>query len=139
MLERVAEWLWSIRSVEWAVYATRPFAGPESVLAYLSHRVGIANSRLITCDERGVTFRWKDYRIRGPSATKPVRDENVRRARELLAAQSDQRAPSDAAPDATADTSSTPYVCPSCGAPMIVIETFERGQHPRAPPASGTL
>ena len=91
MLERVAEWLWSIRSVEWAVYATRPFAGPESVLAYLAHRVGIANSRLITCDERGVTFRWKDYRIRGPSATKPVRDENVRRAREFLAAQSDQR------------------------------------------------
>ena len=27
------------------------------------------------------------------------------------------------------------YVCPDCGAPMIIIETFERGQLPRAPPA----
>jgi hypothetical protein len=38
---------------------------------------------------------------------------------------------------ASADTPSTPYVCPSCGAAMIVIETFERGHHPRAPPQSG--
>ena len=49
------------------VYAKRPFAGPEAVLAYLSrytHRVAIANSRLLALDERGVTFRWKDYRAR---------------------------------------------------------------------------
>ncbi|MEH6579575.1 MAG: hypothetical protein V7731_21165 [Amphritea sp.] len=26
------------------------------------------------------------------------------------------------------------YVCPACGAPMIVIEIFARGQLPRAPP-----
>jgi Putative transposase len=42
--------------------------GPEAVLAYLSrytHRVAIANSRLIACDERSVTFNWKDYRIEG--------------------------------------------------------------------------
>jgi len=38
------------------------------VLAYLSrytHRVAIANSRLIACDRTGVTFRWKDYRAGG--------------------------------------------------------------------------
>jgi len=38
------------------------------VLAYLSrytHRVAIANSRLIACDRTGVTFRWKDYRTEG--------------------------------------------------------------------------
>jgi hypothetical protein len=38
------------------------------VLAYLSrytHRVAIANSRLISCDRTGVTFRWKDYRAEG--------------------------------------------------------------------------
>jgi putative transposase len=38
------------------------------VLAYLSrytHRVAIANSRLISCDRSGVTFRWKDYRAEG--------------------------------------------------------------------------
>ena len=56
-----------LRRAEWVVYAKRPFAGPEAVLAYLSrytHRVAIANSRLIALDERGVTFRWKDYRAR---------------------------------------------------------------------------
>lgn len=49
------------------VYAKRPFGGPEAVLAYLSrytHRAAISNSRLIAHDERGVTFRWKDYRAR---------------------------------------------------------------------------
>jgi hypothetical protein len=54
-----------LRKVDWVVYAKRPFAGPEAVLAYLSrytHRVAIANSRLIALDERGVTFKWKDYR-----------------------------------------------------------------------------
>jgi hypothetical protein len=38
------------------------------VLAYLSrytHRVAIANSRLIAFDEAGVTFRYKDYRRNG--------------------------------------------------------------------------
>ncbi len=45
----------------------RPFAGPQAVLAYLSrytHRVAISNSRLLAIDERGVTFRWKDYRVK---------------------------------------------------------------------------
>jgi hypothetical protein len=63
-----ANWLRPLRQIEWVVYAKRPFAGPEAVLAYLSrytHRVAIANSRLIACDERGVTFRWKDYRANG--------------------------------------------------------------------------
>jgi hypothetical protein len=56
-----------MRQTEWVVYAKRPFAGPEAVLAYLSrytHRVAIANSRLLALDEHGVTFRWKDYRAR---------------------------------------------------------------------------
>lgn len=54
-----------LREIEWVVYAKRPFAGPEAVLAYLArytHRVAIANSRLLALDEKGVTFRWKDYR-----------------------------------------------------------------------------
>jgi len=58
-----AEWLAPLRNSEWVVYAKRPFAGPEAVLAYLSrytHRVAISNQRLIALDERGVTFRWKD-------------------------------------------------------------------------------
>ena len=61
------EWLAPTRRCQWVVYAKRPFAGPEAVLAYLSrytHRVAISNSRLLSMDERGVTFRWKDYRVK---------------------------------------------------------------------------
>ena len=60
-------WLAPLRRCEWVVYAKRPFAGPQAVLAYLSrytHRVAISNSRLLAMDERGVTFRWKDYRAK---------------------------------------------------------------------------
>jgi hypothetical protein len=62
------EWLAPLRKIDWVVYAKRPFAGPEAVLAYLSrytHRVAIANSRLIALDEQGVTFKVKDYRAKG--------------------------------------------------------------------------
>ena len=54
-----------LRRAEWVVYAKRPLGGPEAVLAYLSrytHRVAVSNSRLVTMDQRGVSFRWKDYR-----------------------------------------------------------------------------
>ncbi len=54
-----------LRRSEWVVYAKAPFGGPEAVLAYLSrytHRVAIANSRLVAADANTVTFRWKDYR-----------------------------------------------------------------------------
>ena len=60
-------WLAPLRKCEWVVYAKRPFAGPQAVLAYLSrgtHRVAISNSRLLALDERGVTFKWKDYRVK---------------------------------------------------------------------------
>jgi hypothetical protein len=48
----------------WVVYAKRPFAGPAQVLTYLSrytHRIAIANSRLLAMAEGKVTFRWRDY------------------------------------------------------------------------------
>jgi hypothetical protein len=57
-----------LRKKDWFVYAKPPFAGPEAVLAYLArytHRVAISNSRLVGFDERGVTFRYKDYRRDG--------------------------------------------------------------------------
>ena len=53
----------------WHVYAKSPFAGPQQVLAYLArytHRVAISNSRLIKADQIGVTFRYKDDRIKAP-------------------------------------------------------------------------
>ena len=57
----------ALRKTDWYVDARAPFAGPAAVLAYLSrytHRVAIANSRLIDCDGQRVTFRWKDYRAK---------------------------------------------------------------------------
>ena len=63
-------WLAPLRQCEWVVYAKRPFSGPQAVLAYLSrytHRVAISNSRLIAMDEHGVTFKWKDYRVKNGS------------------------------------------------------------------------
>jgi hypothetical protein len=171
------DWIKPLRQIEWVVYAKRPFAGPAAVLAYLSrytHRVAIANSRLIALDEQGVTFTWKDYRAKQRVRHKTLRlapDEFIRRfllhvlpsgfhrirhygmtanttrkhnlaqARELLmgkktdtstdAATNGAETTGDSAPDA--QTSST-YVCPDCGAPMRIIDTFMRGQLPRGPP-----
>jgi hypothetical protein len=67
-LQAFAAHLAPLRRAEWVVYANRPFRGPQAVLAHLSrytHRVAIANSRLIACDRSDVTFRWKDYRADG--------------------------------------------------------------------------
>jgi len=170
-----SHWLKPLRQCTWVVYAKRPFAGPDAVLAYLSrytHRVAIANSRLIAMDEQGITFKWKDYRAKEryrhktmtldpdefirrfllhvlPSGfhrirhygliANTTRKNNLARARELLMAEKATE-PADAetngadtADSGNSDTSAA-YVCPDCGAPMIIIETFERGQLPRAPP-----
>ena len=162
------QWLVPLRSCEWVVYAKRPFAGPEQVLAYLSrytHRVAISNSRLIGFDDRGVTFRWKDYRAKGRTRYKTMtlaagefirrfllhvlpagfhrirhygllanagRRQNLALARELLNAPAPPLAESDQASAASAPPT---FVCRHCGAPMIVIETFARPHHIRAPPA----
>jgi len=83
--EAFADWLAPLRQCEWVVYAKRPFAGPEAVLAYLArytHRVAISNSRLIAHDDRGVTFRCKDYREHGRTRHKtmtPQTEEFMRR------------------------------------------------------------
>jgi hypothetical protein len=168
-------WLQPLHQCEWGVYAKRPFAGPEAVLAYLArytHRVAISNQRLIALDEQGVTFQWKDYRTKGrvryktmtlapeefirrfllhvlPSGfhrirhygllANTTRKDNLARARELLMSSKPQDATdaetngADTADSGDRDESVT-YLCPDCGAPMIIIETFERGQLPRAPP-----
>jgi hypothetical protein len=168
-----ADWLKPLHHCEWVVYAKRPFAGPDAVLAYLSrytHRIAIANSRLIALDEQGITFEWKDYRAKERCRHKTMtlaayefirrfllhvlpagfhrirhyglianttRTDNLTRARELLMGK-ETDAPTDAATYGadTADGSneSATYVCPDCGGPMIIIERFERGQLPRAPP-----
>ena len=55
----------SIRAKQWVVYAKRPFGGPTQVVKYLgqyTHRIAIAESRLVSIDDTGVSFRWRDYR-----------------------------------------------------------------------------
>jgi len=160
-----------LRKIEWVVYAKRPFAGPEAVLAYLSrytHRVAIANSRLISFDDKEVTFKWKDYRAQGRERYKTMalpipefirrflihvlptgfhrirhyglfanggRTRNIARARELLGMPAPVREVDDIQ---TADATEPPALaqpCPCCGGPMIVVETFEPGHAPRAPPS----
>jgi len=167
------DWLKPLRQCEWVVYAKRPFAGPEAVLAYLSrytHRVAIANSRLLALDEQGVTFKWKDYRAKEryqhktmtldpdefirrfllhvlPSGfhrirhygliANTTRKDNLARARELLIDEKtieSTDAETNAIDAVDGGDESVTYVCPDCGAPMRIIETFERGQLPRAPP-----
>ena len=54
-----------LRKSKWVVYAKQPFAGPAQVLAYLArytHRVAIANSRLLSLSDGEVRFRWRDYK-----------------------------------------------------------------------------
>ena len=80
-----AAFLDPLKKTKWFVYAKPPFAGPQAVLAYLSrytHRVAISNSRLISADDSGVTFKVKDYRIEGSGRYKTMMldtDEFIRR------------------------------------------------------------
>ena len=120
-------------------------------------------------DERGITFKWKDYRRKGAKRYKPMTltvNEFIRRflihvlpsgfhrirhyglmanthrkhklahARKLLRV-------NEAELPALQETTDkdhievqqgATYVCPVCGAPMIIIETFPRDQQARAPP-----
>lgn len=139
------------------------------MLAYLSrytHRVAISNSRLVALDERGVTFRWKDYRAKGKTRAKTMtlgadefmrrfllhvlpngfhrirhyglianagRRNNLARVRELLHVAPTVDEKSDVA-DGPIVPVKPAYVCQHCGASMIIIETFARGQAIRAPP-----
>jgi len=81
--ERFAGHLASLRRIDWVVYAKKPFGGPAQVLAYLgryTHRVAIANSRLVSCDQHHVAFTWKDYRQGGTAKVMRLTpDEFIRR------------------------------------------------------------
>ena len=158
-----------VRKKRWIIYAKPPFAGPETVLAYLSrytHRVAISNSRLLRFDNAGVTFRYKDYRRDGVDRQQVMTlaaDEFIRRfllhvlpkgfhriRHYGLLAGATRKALLDqvrqllgAAPPATADARAEPDdtrpPCPCCGGHMVVVETFERQRQPRAPPAPAPL
>jgi hypothetical protein len=175
---RVHDWLKPLGQIEWVVYANRPVAGPAAVLAYLSrytHRVAIANSRLVGLDARGVTFRWKDYRAKKKDRYKTMtlapgefirrfllhvlpagfhrirhygllantgRREQLAKARERLLCDAEPTRPERTEQDAVSGDADhpqvadpTPFLCPDCGAPMLIIDFLARGHHPRDPPA----
>ncbi len=162
-------WLAPLRKCEWVVYAKRPFAGPKAVLAYLSrytHRVAISNRRLVSLDDQGVTFRWKDYRAKGRTRHKTMTlaaDEfmrrfllhvlpggfhrirhygliaNAGRREHLTKVRTLLNAPPPAIAVATCEATERPtFVCRCCGAAMSVIETFLRRPPIRAPPGGDT-
>jgi putative transposase/transposase-like zinc-binding protein len=157
-----------LRRMEWVVYAKRPFAGPQAVLAYLArytHRVAIANSRLVAFDGERVSFKWKDYRLNGAARQKlmtldahefirrfllHVLPDGFHRIRHygLFAngGRSDNVAKARALlagathPTLTQDEAPAeppaPAPCPCCGGRMILVEVFERGAMPRVLPCA---
>ena len=63
--QRFANHLQPARAQEWVVYAKPPFGGPTQVLEYVgryTHRVAIANHRVLDLDDGQVRFRYTDYR-----------------------------------------------------------------------------
>jgi len=155
-----------LRKKNWVVYAKPPFAGPEAVLAYLSHythRVAISNRRLTSFDETGVTFRYKDYRRDGVDRQRTMTlrpDEFIRRfllhvlpkgfhriRHYGLLASAGRKAnvalarqllavPAPAEPEEPAPPPDPRPPCPCCGGRMVVIAIFQSAAQARAPPAS---
>jgi hypothetical protein len=65
----------AVRQTEWVVYAKRPFAGPQQVVDYVgryTHRVAIANHRLLDRDGGQVRFTDKDDRANPPASPKTM-------------------------------------------------------------------
>lgn len=142
----------------WVVYAKQPFAGPDQVLSYLArytHRVAIANSRLLAFDGAEVSFRWKDYRSDGVARRKVMTlaaSEFMRRfllhvlpdgfhrirhyglfgnsARKANVALARQLLAAPVEPTPSDATPAKDVACPCCGGRMSLIERFERRRAP---------
>jgi hypothetical protein len=145
--------------IDWVVYAKKPFGGPAQALAYLgryTHRVAIANSRLVAVEDDHVAFSWKDYRDNGAVKTmKLAPDEFIRRfllhalpdgfhrirhfgflangcrAARLALCRSllaDQIGRAETATDEApaSKTNPVPPACPECGGVMRIIATLLR-------------
>jgi hypothetical protein len=164
-------WLNNQRKVEWVVYAKRPFSGPKAVLAYLSrytHRVAIANSRLVGMDKQTVSFKWKNYRVKEQNRHRTMtltkdefirrfllhvlpsgfhrirhygltantgRKKNLAKARQLLNVKVPMALPDEDKTDEEKAHEPLPtFICPCCGAGMVVTEVLLHLYLPRAPP-----
>ena len=153
-----------VQQIDWVVYAKKPFDGPEHVLRYLSrytHRIAIANSRLLRADENTVSFKWKDYRQKGKQRCKSMTlqtDEfirrflmhvlpegfhrirhygmlsNKKRAQELPLAREYLLVEPPVDEDSQTTEDKPVFVCRECGEPMIIIRLLARQYKARAPP-----
>ena len=151
-----------LHRAEWVVYAKPPFAGPDQVLSYLArytHRVAIANSRLVAFDGAHVSFKYKDYRANGEARRKLMTlgaNEFIRRfllhvlpdgfhrirhygflangvrVASIAKARAALQAIPPEQPASVTDAYATP--CPCCGGRMIIIERFERSASSRYAP-----
>ena len=134
------------------------------MLAYLSrytHRVAISNRRLISLDEAGVTFRYKDYRRDGDARHRTMTlsaDEFIRRflihvlpkgfhrirhygllatgnrKANIARARDLLAAPAPVVTKKPASPTERRAACPCCGGQMLVIESFGGAARARAPP-----
>ena len=148
----------SLRQLEWVVYAKPPFGSPAQVLAYLgrcTHRVAIANSRLVSLSDQHVSFRYRDYRNNAktklmtlqahefihrfllhslPDGFHRIRHygflANSHRAAKLALCRSLIPAPIIATTSPPDDTDSSrataPDRCPCCGGTMIILDILPR-------------
>ena len=160
------KYLHPTRKVDWVVYAKRPFHGPKAVLNYLSlytHRVAIANSRLVSLENNQVSFKYKDYRLKGreryglmtlaasefirrflihilPSRFHRIRHygflSNTVRAAQL---QKVRDALNIKAPEPTESDNNESIdehqICQRCAGVMQLVEVFEGTLRARAPPS----
>jgi hypothetical protein len=153
-----------LRRAEWVVYAKPPFGGPEQVLTYLgryTHRVALANSRLVGISADEVTFRWKDYRHHGKSKVMTLgADEFIRRfllhslpdgfhrirhygflanrhrAEKLALCRTLLEVPPPCPAARPADGAAMPIAvdcCPCCGGAMITLGMLPRSDRRAAP------
>jgi len=165
-----AAWLRPLFRKDWIVYCKPPFGGPEYVLQYLgryTHRVAISNHRLISLANGQVTFGWRDSAHNHEQKLMTVSlDEFLRRFLLHLLPKGFVRirhfgflanrrrstllplccAALGAVPPQTEPETSTPressplWLCPNCGAPMIVVERLTAAQiQLRSPPLRVTV
>ncbi|HEY3621918.1 MAG TPA: IS91 family transposase [Roseiarcus sp.] len=159
----------NMQRIDWVVYAKKPFGGPAQVLAYLgryTHRVAIANSRLVGLDDDHVAFAWKDYRQNGAAKImKLAPDEFIRRFLlhavpdgfhrirhfgfmanrhrtgklvlcRALLADRADQLEPKASADAAPQTNVGVPACPECGGVMRVIARIQHGFNPPRHPGS---
>ena len=157
------DWCQSLKNKEWVVYAKRPFADPDAVLAYLSrytHRIAISNSRLLSVDDEKVVFNYKDYRNKGRTKHRTMALDNQEFIRRFLlhvlptgfhrirhygllnspgklkqARQLLEMPEPESEPGDKDEPNSVPsFYCRQCGQPMLVMAIIPLYCHVRGPP-----